>query len=94
MGCSLECVRRLVTLACEARGALVVSWALHAQGYGGSASVVTADGTDVSLRVQAIGGRAGSAVDWTVSSECGSWDAEDYPDALCHAVALAIGDKP
>jgi hypothetical protein len=93
VGCSLECVRRLVTLACEARGAVVVSWTQHAQGYGATAVVVSADGDDSTVHFSAVGGNQAGGIDWTVSSERGSWDCPDYPDNVCHATALAIGDS-
>ncbi len=89
----LSVVRRLVVLAAEARGVLVISETSEPEEKRYSASLLTKDGTDVRVSVERTGGPDAS-MPWLVSNDGGEqWSAGDVPDALAHAVGEALGDK-
>lgn len=90
---TLSGVRRLVVLAAEARGVMVICEDAVPEEKRYTASCLTKDGTDVRISVEKTGG-TGSSMPWLVSNCSGEqWSAGDVPDAISHAVGEALGDK-
>lgn len=84
---NLSGARRCLSLATEARGALMVSAdSSTGPGEGVEALVILADQTEITVYVLR------DAFRWVVSSKLGEWESADLPDALLHAIASALGD--
>lgn len=84
---NVQAAQRCLSLAAEARGALMVSAdSTSGPGEGVEADVGLADGSEVSVYVRRDGFR------WVVSSRLGEWEASDHPDSVLHAIASALGD--
>jgi hypothetical protein len=89
----LSQIRRLVVLAAEARGVMVLHEEAIPEEKRYTAMCVTKDGTDVRVQVVKTGG-PDSTQPWLVSNGDGEqWSAGDVPDAMTHAVGEALGDK-